>query len=123
YAEWDSKTRDIRTEMQTLLASVWSEAAGPRVSMFPKEAQEAVLTPASQRTPMQWQMYYRSRSRLPSDSVVERSLKGEAKQRYAALKEELARFDGLKPPEPPVGEAMIDSDRVAPPTFVLSKGV
>jgi hypothetical protein len=109
--------------METVLESVRAEAVQPRISMFPKEAQEAVLTPASQRTPMQWAMYYRSRSRLPSDSLVEKSLKGEAKQRYAELKQSLAKFDSLKPAEPPLAEAMIDNGRVPPPTFVLSKGV
>jgi hypothetical protein len=123
YSEWDSKTHAIRAEMEKLLASVWVETAGPRISMFPKEAQEAVLTPPDQRTPMQWQMYYRSRSRLPSESLVGQSLKGEAKERYATLKEELAKFDSIKPPEPPLAEAMIDEGRVAPATFVLSKGV
>jgi hypothetical protein len=123
YAEWDSKTRDLRAEMDNLLETVRAEAVLPRISMFPKEAQEAVLTPAGQRTPMQWAMYYRSRSRLPSESVVEKSLKGEAKQRYAELKQELAKFDSLKPAEPPVAEAMIDEGRVSPATFVLSKGV
>jgi len=54
---------------------------------------------------------------------VERSLEGEAKQRYAALKAELAKYDNLKPGDSPVGEAMIDNGHAAPATFVLSKGV
>jgi len=91
--------------------------------MFPKEAQEAIFLEPEQRTPMQWQMYYRSRSRLPSDSALEKNLKGDAKQRYAELKKELAKYDQLKPAEPPVAEAMVDSGRVAPPTYLLAKGV
>src|SRR5262249_45804846 len=70
-----------------------------------------------------WQMYYRSASRLPSDADLEKSLRGEAKDRYAGLKKELAKSDSLKPAEPLVAEAMIDASREAPPTFVLSKGV
>jgi len=90
--------------------------------MFPKEAQEAVFTEPEKRTPMQWQMYYRSRSRLPADSTLERNLKGEDKQRYAELKKELAKYDQLKPAEPPVAEAMVDSGRIAPPTFLSREG-
>src|SRR4029434_1198489 len=47
----------------------------------------------------------------------------EPKQRYADLKKELAKFDAIKPAEPPVGEVMIDMGRTAPPTHILSKGV
>jgi len=93
------------------------------IGMFPKEAQEAVFTPAEQRTPMQWQMYYRSASRLPSNRELERALKGGAKQRYADLQKELAQFDNLKPADPPVAEAMLDASGNAPPEYVLSKGI
>ena len=71
--------------MDEILASVRNERLKEDIGMFPKEAQEAVFTPAEQRTPMQWQMYYRSASRLPSNRELERALKGDAKQRYADL--------------------------------------
>jgi hypothetical protein len=122
-AEWENQTRDIRAKMDEVLASVRSERLKENIGMFPKEAQEAVFTPAEQRTPMQWQMYYRSASRLPSNRDLERALKGEAKQRYADLQKELAQFDNLKPADPPVAEAMLDASRNAPPEFILSKGV
>ena len=93
------------------------------IGMFPKEAQEAVFTPPEKRTAMQWQMYYRSASRLPKDAAVEKSLKGDVKERYAALKKELAQFDSIKPPDPPVAEAMVDQGREAPATHILAKGV
>src|SRR5262249_27971712 len=73
--------------------------------------------------PMQWQWYYRSASRLPKDAALEKALKGEARDRYAALKKELAQFDSIKPEEPPVAEVMMDQGREAPPTHVLAKGV
>jgi hypothetical protein len=91
--------------------------------MFPKEAQDAVFMPAEQRTPMQWQMYYRSASRFPTDAALATGLRGEAKQRYAELKAELAKFGHLKPADPPVAEAMMDASSKAPPTFLLSKGI
>src|SRR5262249_16770302 len=91
--------------------------------MFPKEAQEAVFTPPEQRTAMQWQMYYRSASRLPKEAALEKALKGDVKERYAALKKELAQYDSIKPPDPPVPEVMVDQGRNAPATHVLAKGV
>jgi len=123
YAAWDITTRDIRAKMDAILSPLRLEATSKRLSNYPKEAQEAVLTPAEQRNPMQWQMYLRSRSRLPSAAALEKTLKGEEKQRYAELKQQLANFDHIKPAEPPVAEAMVDNGHVAPPTFVLAKGV
>jgi hypothetical protein len=122
-AEWENQTREIRAKMEEILAPVRVKKTQDAIGMFPKEAQEAVFLPASDRSPMQWQMVHRSASRLPSDADLEKSLRGEAKQRYAELKKELSAFDHLKPAEPAVAEAMIDAGRLAPPTFLLSKGV
>jgi hypothetical protein len=122
-AEWEAQTRDIRAKMEEILAPERIAKTKDSIGMFPKEAQDAVFMPAEQRSPMQWQMYYRSASRLPSDADVAKSLKGEAKQRYGELKQELVKFDSLKPVTPPVAEAMIDGSPEAPPTYILSKGV
>ena len=122
-AEWENKTREIRAQIEEILAPARTERLKEDIGMFPKEAQEAVFTPAEKRTPMQWQMYYRSASRMPSTRELERALKGDAKQRYADLQKELAQYDSLKPADPPVAEAMFDGSRNAPPEFILSKGV
>jgi hypothetical protein len=121
--EWETQTRDIRAKMQEVLAPARFEKTKESIGMFPKEAQDAVFTPAVERTPIQWQMYYRSASRLPSDAEVAKGLKGEAKQRYAELKNELAKYDSLKPADPSVAEVMMDASREAPATYILSKGV
>jgi hypothetical protein len=123
YAEWDAKTRDIRSRMHEMLEGVRLTATNNAIGMFPKEAQEAIFTPPEKRTSMQWQMYYRSASRLPKEAALERSLKGEAKERYDALKKELAQYDSIKPPDPPVAEVMVDQGREAPLTHILAKGV
>jgi hypothetical protein len=123
YAEWDAKTRDIRATMSGMLEDARAEVTKNAIGMFPKEAQEAVFTPPEKRTAMQWQMYHRSASRLPKDAALEKSLKGEVKERYAALKKELAQYDSIKPPDPPVAQSMVDQGRDAPPTYILAKGV
>jgi Protein of unknown function (DUF1553)/Protein of unknown function (DUF1549)/Planctomycete cytochrome C len=121
--QWESQTREIRAKMEDILAPARVERLKEDIGMFPKEAQDAVFAPPEQRTPMQWQMYYRSASRLPSNRELEKALRGDAKQRYAELQKELAQFDNLKPADPPVAEAMLDASRNAPPEFILSKGV
>jgi hypothetical protein len=123
YGEWDAKTRDIRAEMHDILEAVRLNVTRDAIGMFPKEAQEAVFTPPEQRTAMQWQMYHRSASRLPKDGALEKALKGDVKERYAALKKELAQYDSIKPPDPPMAEVMVDQGRNIPPTHVLAKGV
>ena len=123
YAEWEGKTRDIRTAINEILEEGRRNLTKDAIGMFPKEAQEAVFTPAEKRTAMQWQVYYRSANRIPKDAAVEKALKGEVKERYAALKKQLAEFDSIKPPDPPVAEAMVDQGREAPATHVLAKGV
>jgi hypothetical protein len=122
-AEWENQTREIRAKMEVILAKARTEKTQEAIGMFPKEAQDAVFMPAEQRTPMQWQMYYRSASRFPSDATLATGLRGEAKQRYSELKAELAKFDHLKPSDPPVAEAMMDASGSAPPTYLLSKGI
>jgi hypothetical protein len=122
-AEWENQTREIRAKMEEIIAKARVDKTREGIGMFPKEAQDAIFTPAEQRTPMQWQMYYRSASRLPTDAALAAGLKGEAKQRYADLRTELAKFDHLKPPDPPVAETMLDASRNAPPTYILSKGI
>jgi hypothetical protein len=123
YAEWDAKTRDIRSRMREILEGVRLNATKNAIGMFPKEAQEAIFTPPEKRTPMQWQTYYRSASRLPKDAALEKSLTGEVKERYDALKKELGQYDPIKPPDPPVAEVMVDQGREAPPIYILAKGV
>jgi len=122
-AEWENETREIREKMEEILATARTEKTKEAIGMFPKEAQDAVFMPPEQRTPMQWQMYYRSASRFPSDAALATGLRGDAKQRYAELKAKLAKFDYLKPADPPVAEAMMDASGNAPPTYLLSKGI
>jgi hypothetical protein len=123
YAEWDTNTRDIRSQMRDLLDTVRFNATKDAIGMFPKEALDAVFTAPEKRTAMQWQVYYRSASRLPGDAALEKALKGDAKERYIALKKDLAQYDSIKPPDPPMAQVMIDQGRDAPPTHVLAKGV
>lgn len=123
YAEWEGKTREIRAAMSGILDKIRVAKTRDSIGMFPKEAQDAVFTAPELRTAMQWQMYYRSASRLPSDEALEKALQGDAKVQYAALKKELAQYDAIKPVAPPVAQIMIDQGREAPPTHILAKGV
>ncbi len=124
YAAWDAKTQDIRAGIHKLvepeLASLYKE----NFDKFPAEIQSAITAQAAERTPIQWQMYYKARTQLEhSEEDAAKELKGEAKQRWKELSAQLAVFDGIKPAPEPVAQAMIDNGRESPKTHVLAVGV
>ena len=123
-AAWEAQTRETRAAMEEILAPVRIEKIKVTAGMYPKEAQEALLVSPENRTPMQWQMYYRGKDRVtPTDDALAKTLKGEAKERYEALAKELAKYDSLKPATPPAAQGMIDAGREAPSTHVLQTGI
>src|SRR5579864_4935144 len=60
-AVWEEKTKDTRVAMDKLvepeLAGLYKEV----FDKFPPEIQDCITTPADQRTPIQWQMYYKAK--------------------------------------------------------------
>lgn len=124
YAEWDTKTGDIRAEMHKLIEPELQALYKENFDKFPAEIQSAVTTAPAERTPIQWQMYYKARTQLDhGEEEAAGELSDAAKQRWKALKEDLAKFDAIKPAPEPVAQAMIDNGREAPKTHVLAVGV
>src|SRR5215510_6072476 len=123
-AVWEEKTKDIRAAMDKLVAPALAKAFKENFDKFPPEIQDSVNTAPEQRTPIQWQMYYKANTQLDHDPEdAAKRLRGEDKKRWGELAAELARFDGIKPPESPVAQAMIDNGKDAPKTHVLAVGV
>jgi hypothetical protein len=124
YAEWDGKTRDIRAEMHKLVEPQLQALYKENFDKFPPEIQSAITTAPAERTAIQWQMYYKARPQLDhSEDEAAHALKGDAGERWKALKSELATFDWIKPAPEPVAQAMIDNGRESPKTHVLAVGV
>ena len=124
YAIWDAQTKDIRAEMHKLVEPALAGLYKDNFDKFPAEIQAAITTPGAERTPIQWQMYYKAKPQLDhSESEAAHELKGEAKARWDVLKAELARFDKIQPAPEPVAQAMIDNGRESPKTYVLAVGV
>jgi hypothetical protein len=91
---------------------------------FPPEIQQCITTVAAERTPIQWQMYYKAKTQLDhTPEEAAKKLRGPEAKHWAELKAELAKFDGIKPPDAPVAQAMIDNGKAAPVTHVLAVGV
>jgi hypothetical protein len=122
-AVWEEKTKDIRAEMQALLAPRKAAIAKDNVDKFPPEIQAILARPANERSPYEVQMALKA---LPyqqiEDETAAKSLKGDAKARYQELREELKKYASLFPGELPVGIGMHDAGAAAPPTRILKGG-
>jgi hypothetical protein len=120
---WDAKTKDIRAEMHAIVKPKLDAVAQDNFEKFPPEIQAAITTPAEQRTPFQWHMYYKARPYMEfPDEVGAGKLRGAEAKRYNELKTELAKFNDIKPADLPIAQAMIDNHSSAPKTHVLNGG-
>ena len=121
--QWEEATRAIRAEIDDLLGAKRRDAFDTQVNRRAPETQEAFRKSQSERTMYErllfqhhmWQMRYHDDKRLAN------SLKGEAKQRYSELQEQLVALDHLKPVELPVGMGIRELGPEAPETHVLSQ--
>ena len=120
YAAWDAKTKDIRDEMERIIAPAVEERKKRSASVMTDEVQAVVAKPAADRTPLEQQVYHIAETRLFGDPG--RALKGDLAKSYAELKAQLATFDSLKPPPLPEGQFMTDLNAIAPPTYILRGG-
>ncbi len=123
-AAWEEKTRDLRDAMSKLIEPRRKQMVQDLVDKYPPEIQAAMNKAPAERTPIEWHMYYKAKPYLqPEDEEVARSLRGEAKKKYEALKVEMNQFASLHPGELPIGIGIADVGRQAPKTFTLSIGV
>jgi len=123
-AVWEEKTRDVRSAMNALLEPRRKELVDDLFVKYPPEIQAAILKPDAERTPIEWQMFYKAKPYMnPDVEEVAKTLKGEPRTQYATLKAELEKFAEWHPGELPMGVAMVDANRTAPRTHVLSVGV
>src|SRR5205823_3191493 len=121
---WEEKTKAIRAEIAAVLETPKKKILKEFFDKYPPEIQAAILKPAAERNPFEWQMYAKAKPYLeiPGDDAV-KALKGEQKSKYESLKKELDQFKDLYPGEFPEGIGMADLSRHAPATHVLSVGV
>lgn len=122
-AEWESKTAAIRAEMQTLLGVPRKKKFDDRLSRFPEEILETITMEPAKRSPLQWHMFVKAKAQVTfTDAECAAALKGAEAQRFAELKKELAGFDAIRPPEPPMAQSLADLTTGAPKTHVLKSG-
>lgn len=122
-AVWEEKTKATRDQIAALLEPEKQKILKEFVDKYPPEIQAAIAKAPAERSPFEWQMYYKAKPYLEIDEeAAARALKGENKQRYQVLQAELAKFKALDPGEEPIGIGMRDLSANAPPTYILNGG-
>jgi hypothetical protein len=127
---WEDKTLAIRERLEALEAPKRAELIDDIVKKYPSEIQSAIEKAPSERTPIEWQMYYKAKAYLDPNShayaassqAVGAALKGDAKKEWQALRAQLNAFADLRPADLAIGTGIVDSSRQAPPTFTLRVG-
>ncbi|HEV3446335.1 MAG TPA: DUF1549 and DUF1553 domain-containing protein [Gemmataceae bacterium] len=123
FAAWENATRDIRQQIDDLLADKRADLRKKALEKFRPEIQHAVLTPAQERTPYQRQIAYLAElqmTRAEKDAPLR--LPADKKKEYQDLERRLAAVTPKKPPPLRYAMAMNDLGRQAPPTHRLAGG-
>jgi hypothetical protein len=122
-AAWEAATKDIRAEMDALVADKREEARKHALTKFREEIQQAVRISEDKRTPYQRLialMAERQMDRAAKDAALK--LSGDKKKRYHELEQKLAAVEPRRPEQPPLTMSVSDVGREAPPTFRLQGG-
>jgi len=122
-AVWEEKTKDVRDRIAALLAPRKKALLDEFIDKYPPEIQAAIAKPAADRTPYEWQMFYQAKQYMAfDDDAAAKTLRGGEREKYKALKSELAQFANLHPGELPQGVGMRDVSANAPATKILKVG-
>ncbi len=122
-AAWEEATKDIRNQMDALVAGKREEARKNALTKFRAEIREAETTPREKRTPYQEVialMAEQQMDRAAKDAAAK--LPDDQKKRYQELEQKLAAVEPRRPEPPPPAMSVGDVGREAPPTFRLQTG-
>ena len=140
-AIWEEKTKDVRREIDELLAPDRRELEKDYFDKYPGAIQDILKKPASERNPYERQMAWKAAQYLDprshayvgnTEAVIgkwraeEKKKKSSGKtnaiERYETLRKKLGEFASLHPGPLPMTIGMGDLGEAAPPTFLLSRG-
>lgn len=126
-AAWEAQTKELREQIAKLEAPALKSLYDDGFEKFPAEIQEAITMEATKRNPMQWLMYHKAQWQLhygvdEDGNGVGNKLKGDTKKQWQTLRDELAKFDALKPAPLPIGSGLTDIGTDAPKHYLLKGG-
>ena len=122
-AAWESATRGIRAEMESLVAEKRNQLRNDALLKFRTELQDAVKTPAEKRTPYQTQIALLAEKQMDRAARdAGNRLPEEKKKRYQDLEKQLAAVQPQRPAPLPLAHSVSDIGRAAAPTYRLQGG-
>ncbi|REJ93847.1 MAG: DUF1549 domain-containing protein [Planctomycetota bacterium] len=118
-AAWEQETQRIRRQMAQMERPHMQAIRKSRAARFDKSLREVMAREPSARSMLERQVMvlidrqiYREQINLPAQ------MKGEEKDRWLALQQELARHDDMRPTNIPHGHVAQDVGAVAPATYI-----
>ncbi len=122
-AAWEAATRDLRAEMDALIADKRAEARKNALLKFRTEIKEAETTAPDKRTPYQTQIALLAEKQMDQAAAgAVAKLPDDKKKRYQELEQQLAAVEPHKPEPLPRAHSVTDIGRDAPPTYRLQGG-
>jgi len=122
-AAWEAATKDLRAQIDALLAAKREAALAEALEPFDADTQKAVRTPAEQRSSLDKQLASLAMSTVQrSIDSVPKYLEGELKHKYEELATKLAALEPLRPAPLPSTMSITDAGPLAPSTFRLATG-
>src|SRR5579883_44833 len=120
---WQTASRDIRAEMDQLIAEKRREQRRYALGKFRSEIQQAVFTPDEKRTPYQRQIALIAEKQLQdAERTAPSRLPPDKKKRYQELEQKLSSLSVARPQPLPQAMAVTDVGLYVPPTYLLAGG-
>jgi hypothetical protein len=116
-AVWEEKTADIRRQIAEIEEPIKQNAMRTTLVKFPDDLQELLAKSPAERTPYETQLAYLcifQATEGEGKADIAAKLKGEKKERWEALKKQLAELDAFRPKPIPLVPAVTDVGPVAP---------
>jgi hypothetical protein len=116
---WESKTEEIRREIDAILTPFYENATKEALSKFPPETQAIFAKPKESRSPFENQVAELTWRQVTYEhEKIEATIKGTDKKNLVKLRKRLAEFDSLKPPVPEWAHIIKESGPQAPPNLI-----
>jgi cytochrome c553 len=116
-AVWDEATADLRRQIAEIEDPIKRNASRTTLVKFTDDLQEMMAKPPAERTPYEAQLVYLIEYQATDGegkADIGAKLKGEKKEVWQKLKDELATFDHLRPAPIPFVPAVTDIGPIAP---------
>jgi len=122
-AAWEAKTADLRRRLAEAEAPHRAQAREQAIRKFPPDIKAMMLKPAAERAPSEHQLAELAHRQVTYEwDHLDRYIKGEEKDKWLALKKDLAAFDKDKPEPLPLVLAASDLGKEAAPVLIPKHG-